>query len=168
MARIKRMASKSDILKFSDEDLDWFGLEGSHDDLAAYWLQQGAKLVVITKGAEGASGYTRERKVTVPSQRVTVVDTVGAGDTFDAGVLASLKIDDLLTKAKVASLSEKPLHNASRSARRPLRLRSPAPAPILLGRKKSASETGSSRSRKAEHFAVEVLGPLQRREMAYF
>ena len=77
-----------------------------------YWLKHGAKLVVITKGAEGASGYTNERKVTVPSERVTVVDTVGAGDTFDAGVLASLKMDNLLTKAQVASLDEKALQNA--------------------------------------------------------
>ncbi len=112
MARIKRMAAKSDIVKFSDEDLEWFGLEGSHDDLAAHWLKHGAKLVVITKGAEGASGYTNDRKVVVPSQRVTVVDTVGAGDTFDAGILASLKMDNLLTKAQVSSLDEKALHNA--------------------------------------------------------
>ncbi|TCU26554.1 fructokinase [Rhizobium azibense] len=112
MARIKRMAAKTDIVKFSDEDLEWFGLEGSHDDLAAHWLKHGAKLVVITKGAEGASGYTKDRKVVVPSQRVTVVDTVGAGDTFDAGILASLKMDNLLTKAQVASLDETALHNA--------------------------------------------------------
>jgi fructokinase len=112
MARIRRMAAKADIVKFSDEDLEWFGLEGSHDDLAAYWLNHGAKLVVITKGAEGAEGYTKDRKVVVPSQRVTVVDTVGAGDTFDAGILASLKMDNRLTKAQVASLDEKALHNA--------------------------------------------------------
>jgi fructokinase len=112
MARINRMAAKSDILKFSDEDLDWFGLEGSPDDLANHWLQRGAKFVVITKGAEGASGYTKDIKVTVPSQRVTVVDTVGAGDTFDAGVLASLKMDNLLTKAQVASLGETAVRNA--------------------------------------------------------
>ncbi|MDC7742888.1 carbohydrate kinase family protein [Rhizobium binxianense] len=112
MARIKRMAAKSDIVKFSDEDLDWFGLSGDHDTLAAHWLARGAKLVVITKGAEGASGYTSERKVTVPSERVTVVDTVGAGDTFDAGVLASLKMDGLLTKGQVANLDEKALRNA--------------------------------------------------------
>jgi fructokinase len=37
---------------------------------------------------------------------VTVVDTVGAGDTFDAGILASLKMQNLLTKAQVASLTE--------------------------------------------------------------
>ncbi|TCU18010.1 carbohydrate kinase family protein [Rhizobium sullae] len=112
MARIKRMAARADIVKFSDEDLEWFGLEGSHDDLAAYWLKHGAKLVVITKGAEGAEGYTKDRKVAVASQRVTVVDTVGAGDTFDAGILASLKMDNLLTKAQVASLDEKALQNA--------------------------------------------------------
>ncbi|KQV20814.1 carbohydrate kinase [Rhizobium sp. Root1203] len=112
MARIKRMAAKSDILKFSDEDLDWFGLQGNHDDLAAHWLKHGAKLVVITKGAEGATGYTASHKVSVPSERVTVVDTVGAGDTFDAGVLASLKRHDRLTKAKVAALDEAGIRDA--------------------------------------------------------
>ncbi len=71
MARISRMAAMSDILKFSDEDLAWFGIEGDHDALAAHWLNHGAKLVVITKGAEGAEGYTRSLKVTVPSERVT-------------------------------------------------------------------------------------------------
>ncbi len=113
MARIKRMAAKSDIVKFSDEDLEWFGLQGDHDALAAHWLNHGAKLVVITKGAEGASGYTKERKVTVPSERVTVVDTVGAKRYFRCfGILASLKMDNLLTKRQVASLDEKALRNA--------------------------------------------------------
>jgi fructokinase len=55
-ARIGRMAAMSDILKFSDEDLEWFGIAGNHDELAAHWLNQGAKLVVVTKGAEGADG----------------------------------------------------------------------------------------------------------------
>jgi fructokinase len=112
MARIKRMAAKSDIVKFSDEDLEWFGLKGDQDALAAHWLDHGAKLVVITRGAEGATGYSRSLKVSVPSQRVTVVDTVGAGDTFDAGILASLKMNNLLTKAQVASLSEEALRDA--------------------------------------------------------
>jgi fructokinase len=112
MARINRMAAMSDILKFSDEDLDWFGISGDHDTLAAHWLSHGAKLVVITKGAEGANGYTRSLKVSVPSERVTVVDTVGAGDTFDAGILASLKMNDRLTKAQVAALDEKALRDA--------------------------------------------------------
>ncbi len=112
MARLNRMVAMSDILKFSDEDLEWFGISGNHDELAAHWLGQGAKLVVVTKGAEGATGYTKSLKVSVPSERVTVVDTVGAGDTFDAGILASLKMNNLLTKAQVASLNEKALQDA--------------------------------------------------------
>ena len=112
MARLNRMVAMSDILKFSDEDLAWFGIPGDHDELAAHWLAKGAKLVVITKGAEGATGYTKSLKVSVPSERVTVVDTVGAGDTFDAGILASLKMNNLLTKAQVASLDEKALRDA--------------------------------------------------------
>lgn len=106
MDRVRRMAAMSDIIKFSDEDLDWFGMQGDHDALAAHWLEQGAKLVVLTRGADGATGYTKSFKVSVPSERVTVVDTVGAGDTFDAGILASLKMQDLLTKEKVAGLTE--------------------------------------------------------------
>ncbi len=112
MGRINRMAAQSDIIKFSDEDLEWFGMSGDHDTLAAEWLKRGPKLVIITKGADGAVGYTRDAKVAVPSQRVTVVDTIGAGDTFDAGVLAALKRADLLTKQQVATLSEAAIHDA--------------------------------------------------------
>lgn len=106
MARIRRMAAMADIVKFSDEDLAWFGLEGDEEALARHWLHHGAKLVVVTRGAEGAVGYTVNHKVTVPSERVSVVDTVGAGDTFDAGVLASLKMQNLLTKQQVAKLDQ--------------------------------------------------------------
>ncbi|MDO9416374.1 carbohydrate kinase family protein [Pararhizobium sp.] len=111
-ARMLRMAAMSDIVKFSDEDLDWFGEEGTHAELAAKWLARGPKLIVITKGADGADGYTGRGKVSVSGERVTVVDTVGAGDTFDAGILASLKMNDLLTKAQVATLSDDAVRDA--------------------------------------------------------
>ncbi|HBF30521.1 carbohydrate kinase [Rhizobium sp.] len=112
MARIRRMAAMSDIVKFSDEDLEWFGMEGDHDSLAQQWLEHGAKLVVITLGADGAVAYTAKHKVHGLSERVTVVDTVGAGDTFDAGILASLKMQNLLTKAQVANLTEEQIAKA--------------------------------------------------------
>lgn len=112
MARIRRMAAMADIVKFSDEDLAWFGLDGDEDALARYWLHHGARLVVVTRGADGAVGYTAEHKVTVRSERVSVVDTVGAGDTFDAGVLASLKMQNLLTKQQVAKLDEEQIAKA--------------------------------------------------------
>ncbi|WP_180899257.1 carbohydrate kinase family protein [Martelella soudanensis] len=111
-ARIERMAAKSDILKFSDEDLDWFGLDGSLDDKARRWIAAGASLVVITRGSDSAIGYTATEKVEVPSEKVEVVDTVGAGDTFDAGILASLDLAGLLTKDKVKSLSADAIRDA--------------------------------------------------------
>ena len=56
----------------------------------------------------------------VPSERVDVVDTVGAGDTFDAGIIASLKLQGLLTKPQVAALTEdqitKPLALGAKAA----------------------------------------------------
>ncbi|MBX3529230.1 MAG: carbohydrate kinase [Rhizobiaceae bacterium] len=105
LARMRRMIAMADIVKLSDEDLAWFGESGTHDEIAARWLGMGPKLVVITAGAKGASGWTKAGKVSVPSRKVTVVDTVGAGDTFNAGILAALHDASLLTKDAVASLS---------------------------------------------------------------
>ena len=110
--RVARMAAMSDIIKFSDEDLEWFGLEGDDDARARYWLGQGARLVVLTRGAQGATAYTARFRVSVASERVKVVDTVGAGDTFDAGILASFKMQDLMTKEKVAALTEDQVRRA--------------------------------------------------------
>lgn len=111
-ARIERMAAKADILKFSDEDLDWFGLEGALDDKARHWIAAGASLVVITRGSDSTIGYTATQKVEVASEKVEVVDTVGAGDTFDAGILASLDLAGLLTKDKVRTLSADAIRDA--------------------------------------------------------
>ncbi len=111
-ARIRRMAARADILKFSDEDLAWFGETGDEESLARRWLANGAKLVLVTRGAEGATGYTAAHKVTVPVVKVDVVDTVGAGDTFDAGVLAALDRKGLLTKPALAALSAADIEDA--------------------------------------------------------
>lgn len=111
-SRIRRMAAKADIVKFSDEDLAWFGDEGDEEALARRWLAEGAKLVLITRGAKGAIGYTSREKVSVPVVPVTVIDTVGAGDTFDAGVLAALEVRGLLTKSSIGQLDAADIENA--------------------------------------------------------
>ena len=104
-ARMMRMVAMADIVKLSDEDLAWFGEEGSPQEVARRWLGKGPKLVLLTRGAHGASGHTRDHAVHIASKRVQVVDTVGAGDTFNAGVLASLRDNGLLTKGAIDSLS---------------------------------------------------------------
>jgi fructokinase len=112
LARMRRMIAMADIVKLSDDDLAWFGETGSHGDIAANWLQLGPKLVIITGGSKGATGFTLHHQVSVTSERVTVVDTVGAGDTFNAGVLASLHDQQLLSKAAIGTLSEAAVRQA--------------------------------------------------------
>ncbi|MEW9806888.1 carbohydrate kinase [Mesorhizobium sp. ZMM04-5] len=112
LARIQRMIAMADVLKLSDEDLGWFGEGGSTEDVIARWLDLGPKLVVLTQGSKGAVGYTRTLRVGVETQPVTVVDTVGAGDTFNAGILASLHDQKALSKPRIASLSEDEIRDA--------------------------------------------------------
>lgn len=112
LARMRRMMAMADIVKLSDDDLDWFGETGSHAEIAVRWLEAGPKLVIITGGAKGAKGFTNRHTVSVAAQPVRVVDTVGAGDTFNAGVLASLHDQGLLTKPALASLSDVAIHAA--------------------------------------------------------
>jgi fructokinase len=112
LKRIRAMMAMADIVKLSDEDLNWFGEAGSHEDVIRNWLDRGPKLIVVTHGSEGAVGYTRDHAVTVMPEKVTVVDTVGAGDTFNAGILASLHEQGLLTKTAVADLSKDAIQTA--------------------------------------------------------
>ena len=111
-ARIEGMLSVADIIKVSDEDLTWLFGEGDMMDHAKKLINNGAKLVCITEGAKGSYGITAESVVFVEAQKATVVDTVGAGDTFNAGVLASLQSAGKLTKAAVAELDEETIRTA--------------------------------------------------------
>ncbi|CDX46199.1 Fructokinase [Mesorhizobium plurifarium] len=112
LRRIREMMAMADIVKLSDEDLKWFDEAGSHEDVLRNWLDRGPKLIVVTHGGEGAVGYSKTHKVTVMPRKVKVVDTVGAGDTFNAGILASLHEQGLLTKAAIGSLSEDAIRKA--------------------------------------------------------
>lgn len=105
-ARMMRMVAMADIVKLSDEDLAWFGESGDTGEIARRWLDHGPKLILVTRGGDGATGYTATATVKVPARRVEVVDTVGAGDTFNAGVLAALHERGLLTKAAIGRLTE--------------------------------------------------------------
>lgn len=112
LARMRRMIALSDIVKLSDEDIIWFGEGNDHAKIAAEWLTRGPKLVIITRGAQGADAYTRRGKISVPGVPVKVVDTVGAGDTVNAGILAALHAHGLLTKQAIADLSDDAIHSA--------------------------------------------------------
>lgn len=90
--RIVRLISLADIVKLSDEDLDWIvEAPNSLSEKARTLLDTGPALVIVTRGGAGATGVLRGgHEMHVPACETRVVDTVGAGDTFNAGVLAHL------------------------------------------------------------------------------
>lgn len=111
-ARLDHMLAHADIVKVSDEDLLWIMGEGDVDAHVAALLDKGVKLVCLTMGAEGVKGVTARGTTHIQSTRVEVKDTVGAGDTFNAGLLAGLQRAGKLTKAAVADLDEETLRAA--------------------------------------------------------
>jgi fructokinase len=111
-ARIEGMIARADIVKLSDEDLHWLLGPGDVSALARQVLEKGPKLVFITEGASGARAITATQNRFVAATRVTVADTVGAGDTFNAGALAALHEAGALTKSALTSLSDATLDAA--------------------------------------------------------
>jgi fructokinase len=111
-ARILGMIGRADIVKVSDEDLAWLFGPGEAKARAEKLLGQGPKLVLLTAGAEGAWGITPRGAEFVAAEKVKVADTVGAGDTFNAGVLAALSRAGVLTKAGIAGLAPETLREA--------------------------------------------------------
>lgn len=110
--RIEGMIAKADIVKLSDEDLHWLLGAGDTVALARDILARGPKLVFITEGAAGARAVTGTQNRFVAAQKVNVADTVGAGDTFNAGALCALHEAGALTKARIGALSDAELDAA--------------------------------------------------------
>lgn len=105
-ARIGRMMAMADIVKLSDEDLRWLFGKGDTAGLAREVLAMGPKLVCLTEGAAGARGFSAAGEVFVEGEAVEVADTVGAGDTFNAAVLAGLDKAGALSRKALAGLDE--------------------------------------------------------------
>lgn len=94
----------SDVVKASDEDCHWLypGLDIAR--VAAHWSSLGAGLVVVTRGEHGVVAFGPDETITLPTHAAHVVDTIGAGDSFMAGLLDALATRGLLG-AGVSGLS---------------------------------------------------------------
>jgi fructokinase len=88
--RLESLLASSTIVKASEPDLEWMHPGAGYRDAAGELLTKGVRLVAVTLGAEGAFGAHRRMRVRVDAPAVEVVDTVGAGDAFGAGLLAWL------------------------------------------------------------------------------
>lgn len=98
-ARFKSWLPSVALLKVSEEDARWLG--GTPEE----WLASGPAAVVVTRGGDGLSVFTRDGgEVAVPGVPVGVVDTIGAGDTVNAALLHGLAARDALSADAVAAL----------------------------------------------------------------
>lgn len=113
-ARLRDMIAHSHILKLSDEDLDW--LAPNLTDTAEQLKQlvgERDTLVFVTKGAQGGMAYHGSRCIAQASApAVLVADTIGAGDTFNAGILHYLNARGALNEDFTASPDSKIVEEA--------------------------------------------------------
>lgn len=102
--RMETWVATSDLVHTSDEDLRW--LYPGDDPLtsAARWAEAGPAVVVVTRGGDGVTAVSRADRVDVAAEPVVVADTVGAGDSFSAGLLVALAERDLLARSRLATL----------------------------------------------------------------
>ena len=112
MARVDRMMAKADIVKLADEEIEKIFGARDHTAFARTLLARGPKVVLVTEGSRGARAITARHDRFVAATPVMVADTVGAGDTFNAGVLTALHRANLLSKAALAGLSAEALDAA--------------------------------------------------------
>ena len=107
---IEAHVALADVVKVSDEDLEWL-LTGEAADAAAVdalareWVTRGPAFVVVTRGGEGASAFMADgRELSITAPRVEVADTVGAGDSFMGGLIDGLWSAGLLGAERRADL----------------------------------------------------------------
>ena len=110
--QLRWMLPRTHVLKISDEDLSLLLPQTSPAAFAADALAQGVQLVVVTRGGEGALAWTPHLHAAIAPTRVEVVDTVGAGDTFQAALLTWLAEHQALAAAQVGALSAASLQDA--------------------------------------------------------
>ena len=83
-AAVEKWVGISSVVKLSDDDISWLYPDEAMDEVAQRWIAGGTSLVVITRGAKGIIGYTEHGFEEVAGAQVSVIDTVGAGDTVGA------------------------------------------------------------------------------------
>ena len=116
LTRFERLARIAGLVKLSAADLSWLYPDRLPADAAQELLAGGAACVAITHGSDGAEAWTDSGTASVAAPEVRVVDTVGAGDAFGAGLLAWLWRSDNLSVGTLRHLGQRELEAALRYA----------------------------------------------------
>ena len=95
-ALVERQASLANVVKASEEDLQWLYPGRSVEDSLAAWAALGPRFCVATLGERGALAILDGERIEVPAPHIDVVDTVGAGDSFMSALLSAMDHDSAL------------------------------------------------------------------------
>lgn len=109
--QVEAAVALADVVKTSADDLAWLYPDLPARQAVRAWLERGPQLVVVTDGAEGSTAHVRGHDVACAARAVEVVDTVGAGDAFMAGLLDALAERQLLHRGALADVSEELLND---------------------------------------------------------
>jgi fructokinase len=101
---LARLFALSDIVKLSAADISWLAPGQTVEEYAAGLASRGPALVAVTQGGRGVLAVRGEARWRVPAFNVPVVDTVGAGDSFSAGLLAGLSERGVTSHGALAQL----------------------------------------------------------------
>ena len=99
--QVERWVSISSAVKVSEEDIKWLYPSLEIEQVVNNWLVKGPTLIVVTYGDKGLAGYRMGEKVSVDAVKVSVDDTVGAGDTVGAILVEAIVKDGLNTLSGV-------------------------------------------------------------------
>jgi len=110
--RFERLARLADIVKLSDDDAAWIYPNVPLGDVPEAILDFGPRLVALTRGPSGAVARSRAVAVDVPGMPVHVTDTVGAGDSFGAALIAALVDERALGPGRECEIDEAALRRA--------------------------------------------------------
>ena len=113
-AAVEKWAALSSVIKVSDDDMAWLYPGQKYEDVAQRWLNDGAALVVVTRGSNGLIGFTADGSVEVDGAKITVADTVGAGDTVGAIIVEAMVEKGIL--ALTGDVLKATLHRAAVAA----------------------------------------------------
>ncbi len=113
VANVEGFVAASDIIRMSDADFDFLYDGNDYEAKATSMLAGGATLVVITCGDRGAlAWHARAGAFNVAAPRTKVVDTVGAGDSFQAALLVALRALGRIERIALAQASSDELYRA--------------------------------------------------------
>jgi fructokinase len=113
-AAVEKWAALSSVIKVSDDDMAWLYPDQKYEDVAKRWISDGAALVAVTRGSQGIIGITADGSVEVDGAKITVADTVGAGDTVGAIIVEAMAEKGIL--ALTGDVLKATLHRAAVAA----------------------------------------------------